>query len=80
MEGRKINWVSWDKLCLPKEEGGLEVKDLHLFNVSLSSKWLWRCLSDDNVISSKLIKFRYGSVSDKLLNIEGESGSRMDSI
>jgi len=39
-----------------------------------------RCLSDDNVIRSKLIKFGYESESDKLLNIEGESGNGMDSI
>jgi len=51
-----------------------------MFNLYLLSKWVWRCLSADNVIWSKLIKFRYVSVSDKLLNIEGESGSRMDSI
>lgn len=53
LEGRRINGVSWDKVCLPKE---------------------------DNVIWSKLIKFRYGSISGKLLNTEGETGSRMDSI
>jgi len=80
LEGRRINWVSCDKVCLSKEEGGLGVKDLHLFNLFLLSKWVWRCLSDDNVIWLKLIKFRYGSISDKLLNTEGGSGSRMDSI
>jgi len=28
LEGKKINRVSWDKVCLRKKEGGLEVKDL----------------------------------------------------
>ena len=35
---RKLAWKSWDKVYLPKEMGGLGVKDLQLFNQSLVAK------------------------------------------
>lgn len=31
-EGRKIAWVAWDKVSMSREEGGLSIKDLRLFN------------------------------------------------
>lgn len=30
--------VTWNKVCKPKKEGGLGIKDLELFNISLLSK------------------------------------------
>lgn len=29
---RKIAWVSWKKICCPRSRGGLEIKDIRLFN------------------------------------------------
>ena len=34
-ERKGINWASWDRLCLLKNEGGLAFRKLHLHNVSL---------------------------------------------
>lgn len=33
--GRGLHWMSWDGLCVPKKEGGLGFKKLHLFNIVL---------------------------------------------
>jgi len=33
-EGRKIAWVSWNKMCQPREEGGLRMLDMRRFNTS----------------------------------------------
>ncbi|XP_058765404.1 uncharacterized protein LOC131638877 [Vicia villosa] len=57
---RSMCWVSWDKVCLAKEDGGLGVRNLELFNLALVSKWGWRCLMDRDVIWSELLFFRYG--------------------
>lgn len=46
---RKTCWIGWDKICLSKKGSGLGVKNIELFNISLLSKWKWRCLSDENV-------------------------------
>jgi hypothetical protein len=36
---RKINWVKWEKVCRPLEEGGLGLKNLKVLNLALLSKW-----------------------------------------
>ena len=38
-EQRRIAWVKWENVCLPKEKGGLGVKDLRKFNTALLGKW-----------------------------------------
>lgn len=36
----KHHLVGWDKVCTPKEKGGLRVRSLVLFNKALLDKWL----------------------------------------
>lgn len=35
---RKIHWKKWETLCLPKNEGGLNVKDIRKFNEAMLAK------------------------------------------
>lgn len=35
---KSIHWVTWEKVCFPKEDGGLRVKSIELFNISLLMK------------------------------------------
>ncbi|GAU43075.1 hypothetical protein TSUD_194290 [Trifolium subterraneum] len=41
---RKIAWVSWDKICRPKNRGGLGIRDLRVVNLALLGKWRWRVI------------------------------------
>jgi len=43
-EHRKISWIGWHNVCLQKEFGGLEVRQLRKFNYALLGKWCWRML------------------------------------
>ena len=37
--GRKICWVNWKRVCQPRSNGGLGVRDVKLVNLSLMAKW-----------------------------------------
>ena len=37
-EEKKMAWLSWDKLCEPKECGGMGFKELKYFNLALLAK------------------------------------------
>jgi len=58
--GRKINWVRWSLVCKPKEEGGPEVRDISVVNLSLLAKWRWRLIYNDNALWKDVLVEKYG--------------------
>lgn len=46
-------------MCLPKKLGGLGVKNLEFFNLSLLPKWRWRLLVDKGAVWFNLLAFKY---------------------
>jgi len=38
MEQKKIVWVKWELVCLPKEKEGIGIRDLRKFNYANSSE------------------------------------------
>ena len=58
-ERRKISWVSWQRLCLPKKECGMGFRDLYSFNKALLAKQAWRIWQNPNSFLSRIYKGRY---------------------
>ncbi|GKU85525.1 hypothetical protein SLEP1_g191 [Rubroshorea leprosula] len=61
-EGKKTNWVSWERVCKPKEEGGLGIRDLRKFNVALMGKWLGRLANMEEGLWKSVIEGKYGVI------------------
>uniref|UniRef100_A0A803MS15 Reverse transcriptase zinc-binding domain-containing protein n=1 Tax=Chenopodium quinoa TaxID=63459 RepID=A0A803MS15_CHEQI len=56
---RKIHWLSWKKLCKPKNEGGLGLRDPKLFNWALLGKQAWRLVLKSGTLIEQVLKGRY---------------------
>lgn len=56
---RKIPWVAWNRLSLPKKEGGLGFRNLHKFNIALLAKQAWRILNNPNGLLARLYRGMY---------------------
>jgi len=63
---KHISWVSWENVCKPKEEGGLGIKDIRMFNCALLAKWKWRMLSEEKGKWKDILLSKYspGTVSN----------------
>ena len=57
---KKIAWISWEKVCLPKERGGLGIKDVKAFNIALLGKWKWHLLNHHQELWIKVVESKYG--------------------
>ena len=56
----KIPWIRWETVCLPKEQGGLGVKDITSFNISLLGKWKWDLLQNQGETWTRVLEAKYG--------------------
>ena len=39
---RRIHWAKWEKMCAPREEGGIGFHIIHEFNLAFLAKQLWQ--------------------------------------
>ncbi|XP_028115672.1 uncharacterized protein LOC114313490 [Camellia sinensis] len=65
-EERKIHWLRWSKLCLPKQKGGLGFRSLVAFNRAMLAKKAWRLLKHPESLVAQLLKSWYFPTSSVL--------------
>ena len=59
-DGRKIACTSWENICKAKEEGGLGIRRIDLFNKALLAKWLWTLGSPETGLWKDVLESKYG--------------------
>ena len=55
-----IAWVGWKIVCLPKDKGGLGIKDLITFNTPLLGKWRWDIFHRQKEPWARVLISKYG--------------------
>ncbi|XP_024630302.1 uncharacterized mitochondrial protein AtMg00310-like [Medicago truncatula] len=54
-----LNWLSWEKLSVHKNDGGMGFKDLEAFNVAMLGKQGWQLQTNTESLVSRIFKARY---------------------
>jgi exonuclease III/phage terminase Nu1 subunit (DNA packaging protein) len=62
----RIHWVSWEKMKLPKADGGLGFRDLHSFNMAMLARQGWRLVQAPDSLCSRVLKAKYFPTGDVL--------------
>jgi hypothetical protein len=71
---KKMHWLAWWKLCIPKEKRGMGFRDLHTFNTAMLAKQCWRMMQDPDSLCARVLRSKYYP-DGKLLNAKLKSGS-----
>ncbi|KAJ4757443.1 RNA-directed DNA polymerase (reverse transcriptase)-related family protein [Rhynchospora pubera] len=56
---RYMALISWKKVCVPIEKGGLGVKDIQCFGEALFQKVVWTLMSNDRTMWAQVVKAKY---------------------
>ncbi|CAA7018343.1 unnamed protein product [Microthlaspi erraticum] len=56
---RKQHLISWSRVCVPKEEGGLGIRNSLHMNTSLIAKVGWRLMNDEKSLWARVVRCKY---------------------
>ena len=56
---KKIHWINWNKLCSPKNKGGIGFWDIHAFNLAMLAKQAYSLIQGSHSLFYKVYKARY---------------------
>ena len=62
----RMAWLSWDKICAPKKDGGLDFRDLRAFNLKPLSKQGWHLQINTHSLVYRVLKTCYFPKNDFL--------------
>ena len=56
---KKIHWMNWNRLCTPKNKGGMGFRDIHAFNHAMLAKQAWSLATSTHSLFYRVYKARY---------------------
>lgn len=75
--GKKVAWIRWENLCQIKEEEGLNIRDIEMFNEALLARWKWRLEVEDKLLWKNILeyKYRHGGILIPAVEVKMNHGS-----
>ena len=71
---KRMHWMAWWKMCVPKDQGGMGFRDIHCFNLALLAKQAWRLLDNPDSLCATILRAKYFPDGD-LMNASLKKGS-----
>lgn len=68
-EGKGSHLIAWDRICRPKNEGGLGIRKARLMNYSLLMKIGWGLINKKDSLWACTLRSKYGSGMDGIPKI-----------
>ncbi|CAL1389645.1 unnamed protein product [Linum trigynum] len=68
-EERKAHWINRDRLVMPKEMGGMGLRELRGLNTAFLAKQLWGLLNQPESLIARILRAKYHK-NDSILNAE----------
>ena len=78
---RKMTWLSWDKMIMPKSKGGMGFRNMCAFNQALLARQAWRLLTKPESMCAQVLKakyYPYGKLEDTVFT--GNASSSWQAI
>lgn len=63
---KKIHWIAWKNICVPKDKGDLGFRDIEDFNQALLAKQAWKLHNEPDSLLARVYRGRYYSASSFL--------------
>ncbi|XP_013616804.1 PREDICTED: uncharacterized mitochondrial protein AtMg00310-like [Brassica oleracea var. oleracea] len=56
---KKMAWIAWNKMTLPKSNGGLGIRDIHAFNDAYLAKISWQLKENPDCLLGRILLSKY---------------------